>query len=134
MVIHVPQAVREFHLREVAAGITVSNGLEALRAPNPAGQPRREQVLTIVLRSHRNRSCEIALKNLPEVLPVIEGLALEHRVKRHRKPRRGPQDPGKPPMNIIAAPAQRAMLKLQFDGLVVSNFTTYIQNVPVADF
>ena len=37
-------------------------------------------------------------------------------------------------MNVTAAPAQRAVLELQIDCLVVSNFTTYIQNVPVAEF
>ncbi len=37
-------------------------------------------------------------------------------------------------MNIMAAPTQGAVLELQIDGLVVSNLTTYIQNVPVAEF
>ena len=135
MVIHIPHAVREFHLREVAAGMhDQSDWFEALRAPNPAGQSRRQQVLAIVLRSHCNRSCEIALQNLSEVLPVIEGLALEHRVKRHREPRRGAQDPGKPTVNVAAVSAQCAMLELQIHRLVVSYFTTYIQNVAVAEF
>ena len=37
-------------------------------------------------------------------------------------------------MNVVAAPAQCAMLELQIDCFVVSYFTTYIQNVPVAEF
>jgi len=111
-----------------------SDGLEALRAPKAAGQPRRQQVLAIVLRSHCNGFCEIALQKLSEVLPIIEGLALEHGVERHREPGRGAQNPGKPPMNVVAISAQCAMLELQIDGLVVSYFTAYIQNVPVAEF
>src|SRR5580693_7964633 len=97
-----------------------SDGLEALRAPKAAGQPRRQQVLAIVLRAHCNRSCEIALQKLSEVLPIIEGLALENGVERHREPRGGAQNPGKPPVNVVAISAQCAMLELQIDGLVVS--------------
>ncbi len=37
-------------------------------------------------------------------------------------------------MNVVAASAQCAMLELQIDSLVVSYFTAYIQNVPVAEF
>ena len=37
-------------------------------------------------------------------------------------------------MNVVAVPAQCAMLELQIDGLVASYFTTYVQNVPVAEF
>jgi hypothetical protein len=82
MVIHIPHAVREFHLREIAAGMNdQSDGLEALRAPKAAGQPGGQQVLAIILRSHCNRFYEIAPQNLSEVLPIIEGLALENRVE-----------------------------------------------------
>ena len=37
-------------------------------------------------------------------------------------------------MNVVAVSAQCAMLELQIDSLVVPYFTTYIQNVPVAEF
>ena len=37
-------------------------------------------------------------------------------------------------MNVAAVSAQCAMLELQIDRLVVSYFTAYVQNVPVAEF
>ena len=37
-------------------------------------------------------------------------------------------------MNVMAVSAPCAMLELQIDRLVVSYFTTYIQNVAVAKF
>ena len=110
------------------------DGLEALSASQPAGQPSGQQVLAIILRLHGNRPCEIALQNLSEVLPVIERLALEHRVECHREPRSGAQEPRKPPMNVVAVSAQCAMLELQIDRVVLSYFAAYIQNVPIAEF
>ena len=84
MVVHIPHAVREFHLPEVAAGMhDESDRLDALSAPQPAGQPRRQQVFAIVLRSHCNRCCEIAFQNFSEVFRIIEGLTLEYRVECH---------------------------------------------------
>src|SRR5205085_7502667 len=135
MVIHIPHAVCEFHLPKVAAGMhDQRDGLEALSAPQPAGQPSGQQVLAIILRLHGNRPCEIALQNLSEVLPVIERLALEHRVECHREPRSGAQEPRKPPMNVVAVSAQCAMLELQIDRVVLSYFEAYIQNVRIAEF
>jgi hypothetical protein len=52
----------------------------------------------------------------------------------HRKPRRRSQDPGKPPMNVVAAATQRAMLKLQVNRIILSYLSTDIENVPVTEF
>ena len=52
----------------------------------------------------------------------------------HRKPRRRSQDPGKLPMNVVAAATQRAVLELQVDRVILSYLTTNIENVPVTEF
>src|SRR5260370_9836230 len=73
-------------------------------------------------------------RNFLELFYNREDSARAPRVECHRKRRSGREYPGKPPMNVVAISAQCAMLELQIDGLVVSYFTAYIQNVPVAEF
>jgi hypothetical protein len=135
MVVYISHAVRELHMTKVTAGVhDQGDRLEPLRASKPAGQSRGQKVLAVVLRPHCNGLGEIALQEFSEVLPIIEGFALEYGVEGHRKPRCRSQDPGKPPMNIVAVATQRAMLELQINGIKLPDLAANIENVPVAEF
>ena len=59
------------------------DGLEPLRAPNPASKSGGQKVLAIVLRPHCNGLGEIALQKFSEVLPIIKRFTLEYGVKGH---------------------------------------------------
>ena len=113
---HVPQIAPRVH--------DDGDRLEALRATQPAGNPGREAIGAHIARSHRDRFGEIEPGNFSEEFCEIERLRGDYRVKCHRKTRRSPKNPTKSTENVAAASAQRSMLQLEVDRVVVADLAT----------
>ena len=86
VIVNISHAVHILHVPQVTTGVhNGGDGLEALRAAQPAGDPCRQPIGAHIMRPHGDRFGKIETAHFPETFREVEGIRLHDRVKSHRQ-------------------------------------------------